>query len=136
MTKSTVVALAPLAVLLACASAPPPRTSEPRDDCVYTRDINTISALDDRHVWVKASANRSYLFTVDKTCQDLAIARKISFFEATVRVCGDGNSLITFTNPTRDLIRCRVERVQTVRDKDAAKALISVEEPVVVKPEE
>lgn len=137
MTKSIVVVLAlPAALLSACASAPPPRTSEPRDDCVYTRDINTISALDSRHVWIKASANRHYLFTVDKTCQDLVIARKISFLEATVRVCGDGNSLLAFTTPTSDLMRCRVERVQAVRSKDEAKELISVEEPVVVAPEE
>ena len=119
-----VFALACVTVLASCASAAPKRTAEEDRGCVNRRSINAISTLDDRHAFVKASAGDYYLFTLDKTCQDFRLARKVVIDESRMQVCGDGNTLILFESPTLGALRCRIETIESVASKTAALDLI------------
>jgi hypothetical protein len=94
--------------------------------CIDTREINSITALDDQHVFVKLSATRYHLFTVDQPCQGLRQARSIAIADAARRVCGDGTTLITFAYPAVGPTRCRVRRIEPVASK--AEALDLIEE--------
>lgn len=92
--------------------------------CVNRREINTIRALDDQHAFVKLSAGRHYMFTLDKSCQDFHLARKVAISEGTGRVCGDGLALLSFELPTTGPMRCRINGIDAVADQDAARELI------------
>ena len=99
---------------------------DPKDKrtCVRRRDINTIRTLDDRHALVKLSAGRHYMFTLDKSCQDFRLARRVAVFDGVGRVCADGLSLLSFEVPTTGPMRCRIEGIDAVKDEDAARELI------------
>jgi hypothetical protein len=112
------------AVLGGCASLAAEEGSKARRVCVNRREINSISALDDQHAFVKLSASRHYLFTVDNRCSGLRLARTIAFVEATARVCGDGLTLLSFDYPAVGPMRCRIEGIDSVPDKNAAWELI------------
>lgn len=117
--------LAVSVVLGGCASAPARRdSSNPERLCIDRRDINTIRALDDHHVFVKVSAGRFFMLTVEDTCAGLRLARSIAIVEATSRVCGDGHSLISFAEPIAGAMRCRIETIDSVADQNAAMDLI------------
>ena len=123
LSRAGMVAVAVLAG--GCASAPAQRQSSSADRlCIDRRDINTSRALDDHHVFVKVSAERFFMLTVDKTCAGLGLARSIAIVEATSRVCGDGSTLISFAEPTIGTLRCRVTALDAVADRNAAMDLI------------
>jgi hypothetical protein len=91
--------------------------------CINTREINAITPLDDHHAFVKLSAGRFYMFTVDKTCQGFKLARRVAISDAT-RVCNDGLTLLSFETPVSGPMRCRIELLDRVPDKEAAWELI------------
>lgn len=111
------------AVLAAEEPSNPPRL------CVNRREINTIRALDDQHAFVKLSAGRHYLFTLDKTCQEFRLARKIAISDGAGRVCGDGLTLLSFELPGTVPVRCRIEGIDAVPDQAAARELIESRRP-------
>jgi hypothetical protein len=83
-----------------------------------------IRALDDGHAFVKVSAGTFYLFTVEERCSGLKLARTIAIDASSVRVCGDGDSLLSFDYPAVGSMRCRIEKIDPVADMAAALALI------------
>ena len=97
--------------------------------CVNRREINTIRALDDQHAFVKLSAGRHYLFTLDKSCREFRLARKIAISDGTGRVCADGLTLLSFEQPAVGPTRCRVEGIDAVPDESAARELIDSRRP-------
>jgi hypothetical protein len=99
---------------------------DPKADrvCVNRREINTIRALDDKHAFVKLSAGRHYLFTLEKSCQEFRLARKIAISDGTGRVCADGLTLLSFELPAVAPMRCRIEGIDAVPDQNAAQELI------------
>jgi hypothetical protein len=107
-----------------CASAPPKQGSMAEKGCFNTREINAITALDDQHIFVKLSAARFHLFTVDQPCNGLRVARTINIADAARRVCGDGSTLISFDYPAVGPTRCRVRRIEPVANKGEALELI------------
>ena len=106
------------------ASAPPEPGSMADRGCVTTREINTIVALDDQHLFVKLSATRYHLFTVDQPCNGLRLARTIAIADAARRVCGDGTTLISFEYPAVGPTRCRIRQIEPVASKVEALELI------------
>jgi hypothetical protein len=106
------------------ASAPAKRASESEKVCINRREINAISALDDRHAFVKVSASQFYLATLDKSCREFGVARTIVIERSRVRVCGDGNTLLSFEVPTVGAMRCRIEQLESVANKAEARDLI------------
>ena len=97
--------------------------------CVNRREINVIRALDDRHALAKLSAGRHYLFTLDKTCRDFRLARKVAISNGTGRVCADGLTLLSFELPGVVPTRCRIEGIDPVADEAAARELIESRRP-------
>ena len=107
-----------------CASAPTTKASSQRKDCINTNQINSITALDDQHLFVRVSASQHQLFTVEPPCNGLRLARAIRIADAATRVCSGGTTLIAFSNPTVGEARCRVRWLDPVADKAEALELI------------
>ncbi len=122
---SAVCVASAVVVFGGCASAPAAKESAAESVCVRKREINSMGALgDDRHVFVKLSSNRHYLFGVDKACLGLRFAMGIAIADNATRVCGDGFSFLSFVDRNLGPTRCRVEWITPVEDKEAARALI------------
>ena len=77
---------------------------------------------------MKAGADKNYLLTMD-TCPGLRDARKLEVFEASTRVCADGTSLLAFELPETGAMRCRVGKIESVRDLADAEDRIAPETP-------
>jgi hypothetical protein len=107
-----------------CTSLAAEEESKPKRVCIDKRGINSISALDDQHAFVKRSASRFSLLTMDKKCHGLTLARTVVIEGSAARVCGDGGSLLSFEYPAVGTMRCRIERIESVPDKNAALELI------------
>jgi uncharacterized protein DUF6491 len=117
----TVVACA--AVVLVGEAGAKPRSPDGKV-CFARREINAVSALDERHALARLSAGRLYLLTLDKTCTGLKWARKIVLERTASRVCGDGASLLSFEEPGAGPTRCRIEKIDGVENKAEALELI------------
>jgi Family of unknown function (DUF6491) len=127
--RAMVLAVALPAVLLGgAADVPAADKAKKKRDCINTREINVMRALDDTHVFVKAGADRNYLLTMDP-CPGLRDARKLQVFEASTRVCADGTSLLAFELPETGAMRCRVGKIESVRDLADAEDRIAPEHP-------
>jgi hypothetical protein len=111
-------------VLGGCASSMAKKASSEDRGCINTREINSIRPLDDEHVFVRVSASRHQLFTVDQPCPGLRLARAIVVADAARRVCGDGTTLIAFSYPAVGNVRCRIRRIEHVPDLATARELI------------
>lgn len=118
-----ILALTCAAVVLG-AHARAGEESKPDLTCINRREINAISALDDRHAFAKLSASRFYLLTLEKRCRGFKAARTIALERSSTRICGDGASLLSFDYPAVGPMRCRIERIDPVADKSAALDLI------------
>lgn len=108
------------------------RAAEPsktKKDCVNKREINVMRPLDDKHVFVKVGANHNYLFTTEDRCHGLHLARTLSIWEGSTRVCADGSSLLAFSDPTVGDMRCRIAKIESVKDLAAAMEMIEAEVP-------
>jgi hypothetical protein len=127
--RSMVLAAALPAVLLGgVASVTAGEKARKRTDCINSREINVMRSLDDKHVFLKAGATRNYLLTMDP-CPGLGLARKLAVFEPTSRVCGEGTSLLTFEVPATGAMRCRIAKIESVRDLADAEDRIAPETP-------
>lgn len=123
--RISAIGLAVAAIALGgCASAPAERGSSQHRDCINANQINSITPLDDQHLFVRVSASQHQLFTVDQPCNGLRLARRIEVADAARRVCSDGTTLIAFSDPTVGNIRCRVRRLDPVADRAEAMELI------------
>jgi Family of unknown function (DUF6491) len=129
-TPTTVLALTLPAVLLAgCAGARAAEGTTQKRECILKGEINLVRSLDEKHVFVTLSANRNYLLSTDSRCPGLTLARKIEFFEATSRVCADGVSMLAFEEPAMGPMRCRIAKIEAVKDLATANELIHAEVP-------
>ena len=127
--------LAVLALAIVSGGAPAAFAAKPpRKDCIYRREISTMRALDEKHVYIKASASRHYLLTMDGRCQGLDEARKLGVVEASPRVCGDGTSLLAFEHTAAGPMRCRIATIEQVKSLADAEELASEEVPASPAP--
>jgi hypothetical protein len=125
LVRTPLVGLAAAAaVLLGGAGLRAGQDPKPERVCLNRREINTIRTLDDRHALVKLSAARHYLFTLDKTCQEFRLARKVAISNGAGRVCADGLTLVSYELPGAGPMRCRIDGIDPVEGEDAARELI------------
>ena len=92
--------------------------------CVYTRDIDSFDALDDRHVYVEARRDQQYLFTLDGGCFGLRSANVIAISDTTSRICSNSFGRLTYREMGTGLRYCRIRDIEVVADKDAARTLV------------
>ena len=123
MGPVSIIALTCAAAVLGGDAGTKPRSTADKV-CIKRREINAISALEDRHALARLSAGRSYLLTLDKTCRGMRSARKVGLDRPAARICGDGSSLLSFEEPGAGPTRCRIEKIDPVADKSEALDLI------------
>jgi len=116
-----------VALLLAvgCASTPKQVESGGERFCLKVREIKSYSALDTRHVLVKARVSDYYLFTLDFSCDGLAFAQGIAVEGTVNQVCDDGFGSLTYRDSSTGVRRCTILAIDPVKDADAARALIA-----------
>ena len=112
--RTTVLGLA--AVLqVGLANVPPASAARVKRECINRKEITTLRALDDKHVYVKAGSSRHYLVTTDGGCRELSEARTLQVIESSTRVCPDSTSLIGFEHPAAGPMRCRIATIEAVK---------------------
>jgi hypothetical protein len=124
MRSVPITALACAAAVLSGDAGANDRSPRERT-CITRREINAISALDDRHALARLSAGRLSLLTLDKTCRELRSARKLALERSAHRICSDGTSLLSFEEPGAGPTRCRIEKIESVANKAEALELIA-----------
>lgn len=127
--RTSVFVLALPVILIGVCAAAQTDKPKPKKDCVVKREINVMSPLDDKHVYVKARSDNHYLFTMDAQCPGLRLARKLAISDASTRVCEGGTSLLSFEEPSVGAMRCRIDTITPVASKMAAQELIAAEVP-------
>jgi len=91
--------------------------------CVNKRTINSFDAIDDEHVYIKASSNKHFLFTMQRRCSGLRHANGIGIKDTMSRVCTNGFGEIVYRDMGR-MQSCRIDTIEPVASKDDAKGLV------------
>ena len=87
------------------------------------RNINSFDAIDDEHVYIKATGNNHYLFTMQRRCFGLRRAQGIGIKDTMSRVCSDGFGEIVYRDMGR-VQSCRIDTIESVASKEDAKGLV------------
>ena len=133
--KDTWLAALPLLILITAlagctSSSGAPAGEESRAKtriCVPIRQINSYSALDDRHVLVDAAGKRTYLLTVDAACSGLRFANGIAIADQSTQICNDGFGFLSFRHAGLGKRRCRILDLRQFDDNAAARAFAESE---------
>ncbi len=91
--------------------------------CVNKRNINSFDAIDDEHVYIKATGNNHYLFTMQRRCFGLRSAQGIGIKDTMSRVCSGGFGEIVYRDMGR-VQSCRIDTIESVASKEDAKGLV------------
>ena len=92
--------------------------------CVNKRSINSFDAIDDQHVYIKATGNNHYLFTMQRRCFGLRSAYGIAVKDTMSRVCSKGFGEIVYRGTGQRLESCRIDTIEAVAGKDDARGLV------------
>ena len=95
--------------------------------CFNRRNVSSFDGLSDRHVYIREGANNYYLLTTRNRCSGLRHANGIGIKDTMTRICDGGFGEIMFRDMGR-VQRCRIQTVERVENKDAAKALVAERE--------
>ena len=91
--------------------------------CVNKRSINSFDAIDDEHVYIKASSNKHFLFTMQRRCSGLRHANGIGIKDTMSQVCSKGFGEIVYRDIGR-MQSCRIDTIEPVASKDDARGLV------------
>ena len=92
--------------------------------CVNKRSINSFDPIDDQHVYIKATGNNHYLFTMQRRCFGLRDAYGIAVKDTMSRVCSKGFGEIVYRGRGQRLESCRIDTIEAVAGKDDARGLV------------
>jgi len=92
--------------------------------CVNKRQINSFDAIDDQHVYIKATGNKHFLFTMQRRCFGLRSAQGIGIKDTMSSVCSGSFGEIVYRDMGRRLETCRIDTIERVASKDDAKGLV------------
>ncbi len=92
--------------------------------CVNKRSINSFDPIDDQHIYIKATGNNHYLFTMQRRCFDLRGAYGIAVKDTMSRVCSKGFGEIVYRGRGQRLESCRIDTIEAVAGKDDARRLV------------
>jgi hypothetical protein len=93
--------------------------------CVNKRNINSFDAIDDQHLYIRATGNRHYLFTMWSRCWGLRNAYGIGIKDTMSRVCSKGFGEIVYRDIGRRFQTCKIDTIETVASKDDARGLVA-----------
>lgn len=100
--------------------------SNPRGECFDIRQVRDWDALDNRHLYIEVSAKKRYLLTLFSECRGIRFAQAIALSNQTGRVCRSDLGTVTFRDGQRTA-RCTIVDIQSVADREAARALLEAE---------
>lgn len=92
--------------------------------CVSVRSINSFDAIDDKHLYIEATGNKHYLFTLHAGCTGLRSAHRIAVKDTFSRVCSNSFGEIVYRDMGRSLESCSIRNVEAVASKDEAGGLV------------
>ena len=92
--------------------------------CVNKRTISSFDAIDDEHVYIKATGNKHFLFTMQRRCFGLRSAQGIGIKDTMSSVCSGSFGEIVYRDMGRRLESCRIDTIERVASKDDAKGLV------------
>ena len=92
--------------------------------CVSVRSINSFDAIDDEHLYIKATGNKHFLFTLSGRCIGLRSARGIAVKDTFSSVCSNSFGEIVYRDMGRGLETCLIRNVEAVVSKDDAEGLV------------
>ncbi len=98
---------------------------KPERVCVSVRSINSFDAIDDQHVYIKATGNNHFLFTMQRRCFGLRGANGIGVKDTMSSVCSGGFGEIVYRDMGRRLESCRIDTIDRVASKDDAEGLVN-----------
>lgn len=127
-SRAIALGLVPAVLFAAAIDVRAAEKARKRRHCINKGEINVMRSLDDKHVFVRASSERSFLLTLDP-CPGLRDARSLQIVEASTRICADGTSLLSFSLPATGSMRCRVDKIEPVRDLADAEERAAPEPP-------
>ncbi len=93
--------------------------------CVNKRSINSFDPIDDQHVYIKATGNNHYLFTMQRRCFGLRDAYGIAMKDTMSRVCSKGFGEIVYRGRGQRLESCRIDTIEAVAGKDDARGPVA-----------
>jgi hypothetical protein len=109
---------------------PPPQIDitggEPpaEEACFNARQARSFSALDDRHVYIRARRDEHYLLTMFPGCVGLGSSLRIGVSQIVGRVCSNDTALVTYRGIS-GTDTCPIRRVEAVEDRASAQALVN-----------
>lgn len=92
--------------------------------CVSANMITSFDAIDDRHLYIRASGNRHYLFTLSGGCLGLPSAQTIAVKDTFSRVCSNSFGEIVYRDMGRRFESCKIRDIEAVASKDDAEGLV------------
>jgi hypothetical protein len=92
--------------------------------CVNKRNINSFDAIDDEHVYIKATGNKHFLFTMRHHCFGLRNAQGIGIKDTMSSVCSGSFGEIVYRDMGRRLESCGIDTIERVASRDDAKGLV------------
>jgi hypothetical protein len=127
-TTVWLVAVTAAVSLAGCASTRPigERQGPPAavGDCFNANTATSFDYLQNRYVYVTTTGRRHFLLTLANECIALQSAMGIAVHSRFQRVCSDSEASITFLSFNHPHY-CRIIRVEEVRDRAAAEALVA-----------
>ena len=92
--------------------------------CVNKRTVSSFDAIDDQHIYIKATGNKHFLFTMQRRCFGLRGAQGIGIKDTMSSVCSGSFGEIVYRDMGRRLESCRIDTIERVAGKDDAKGLV------------
>ncbi len=92
--------------------------------CVNKRNINSFDAIDDQHIYIRATGNKHFLFTMQRRCFGLRGAHGIGVKDTMSSVCSGGFGEIVYRDIGKRLESCRIDIIERVASKEDAKGLV------------
>lgn len=106
---------------LAQDPAPEAQAGEDAPNCVWLRNINGYTVLDDQHVVLNGGVSRHYLVTTRTRCSGLRFGVQIATsFDDTERLC---QPMLEYIIP-EDGWRCAIDTVEEVESIERARELV------------
>lgn len=92
--------------------------------CVNKRNISSFDTIDDQYLYIRASGNRHFLFTMWGRCYGLRDAHGIGITDTMSRVCSGGFGEVVYRDMSRRFQTCRIDTIETVASREDAKGLV------------
>ncbi len=93
-------------------------------ECVFIRQIRNYDVIDEEHIWVQASQQKSYLLTTWSRCSGIRFASAIAFTNTMGRLCSGDFGSVSYEDTGRTA-QCRIRDVELVGSKGEATAIVA-----------